>query len=99
MDDSPEQTPSKKEVSRGDIMIPRRRDFMGDLADWFVESPENQKQFDAMMEEIFEEVAQNRKASGEVPPPSDKESKVVDKKSARKKPDSTRKSLSKKRTK
>lgn len=53
-------------------MIPRRRDFMGDLADWMAESPENEKELEAMLAEIFEEVAENRKARGEVPPPSSK---------------------------
>ena len=58
---------------------------MGDLADWIDESPENAKEFDAMMAEIFEEVAENRKARAEVPPPSEKSSTSNAKKPSKKK--------------
>jgi hypothetical protein len=61
-----------------EIMIPRRRDFMGDLGDWVAESPGNKKEFEAMVAEIFEEVAQNRKAREEVSPPSPKTAMAVD---------------------
>jgi hypothetical protein len=83
-DSSSPRESRKKPV--GDIMIPRRRDFMGDLGDWIAESPENEKEFEAMLEEIFEEVAQNRKARGEVPSPSGKRSSGAKKKLSTKKP-------------
>jgi hypothetical protein len=72
MDIPPHQSPKKRKKPVRDIMIPRRRDFMGDLADWVAKSPENAKEFEAMLGEIFEDVAQNRKARGEVPPLSGK---------------------------
>ena len=77
---------SKNKKPPREIMIPRRRDFMGDLGDWMAESPENEKEFEAMLEEIFEEVAQNRKARGEVPSPSSKAAKMSKKKPSAKKP-------------
>ena len=61
MEIPPDQSPQKRKKPVREIMIPRRRDFMGDLADWVAESPENAKEFEAMMGEIFEEVGQNRK--------------------------------------
>lgn len=68
-----------------EIMIPRRRDFLGDLADWVAKSPENERELEAMLEEIFEEVAQNRKARGEVAPPTSKAAKLTKKKHSAKK--------------
>ena len=56
----PEKPLIKKPVR--EIMIPRRRDFMGDLADWVAESQENAKEFEAMMGEIFEEVGIGKKS-------------------------------------
>ena len=73
------EKPKKKKPVR-EIMIPVRRDFMGDLGDWVAESPENAKEFEAMLEDIFEDVARNRKARGEAPPPSGKGSKPAKKK-------------------
>jgi len=92
------EKPKKKKPVR-EIMIPVRRDFMGDLGDWVAESPENAKEFDAMLEDIFEDVARNRKARGEAPPPSGKRSSEAKKKPFPKKSITTKKTPAKPRRK